>query len=59
MCRDHVCMLFVSVLLQTVMNFEQFKQPQIVIAYSMKDRGGKSGRKRHDDACRNIRITAK
>ena len=27
---------------------------QIFIAYSMKNRRGKSGRKRHDDACRNV-----
>ena len=28
--------------------------PQIFIAYSMKNRGGKSGHKRHDDACCNV-----
>ena len=28
--------------------------PQIFIAYSMKNQGGKSGRKRHYDACRNV-----
>ena len=28
--------------------------PQIFIAYSMKNQGGKSGRKRHDDACCNV-----
>ena len=28
--------------------------PPIIIAYSMKNRGGKSGRKCHDDACRNV-----
>ena len=28
--------------------------PQIFIAYSMKNRRRKSGRKRHDDACRNV-----
>ena len=27
---------------------------QIFIAYSMKNRRGKSGSKRHDDACRNV-----
>ena len=27
---------------------------QILIAYSMKNRRGKSGSKRHDDACRNV-----
>ena len=29
-------------------------EPQIFIAYSMKNRGGKSGRKCHDDVCRNV-----
>ena len=29
--------------------------PQIFIAYGMKNRGRKSGRKRHDDACLNVR----
>ena len=28
--------------------------PQIFIAYRMKNQGGKSGRKRHDDACHNV-----
>ena len=43
--------LYRSMTLRSASLVPSLSAPQIFIAYSMKSRGGKSGRKRHDDAC--------